>query len=164
MKFEEVNNKQTDSIILSLEQLTTEYENTLNMYNQVQQDLNTFANSEWQLNPYLNRNIQFNTGEIAYVSSSGGVYLYSFLPGLYSAISSDQSYVAQAQSVVNQDQNIVNQDQTAFNNSIGGQLQTGWNDFTSLFDGFTTMREGMSSGTSDAITVSNDLGGVGLMP
>ena len=60
MKFEEVNNKQTDSIILSLEQLTTEYENTLNMYNQVQQDLNTFANSEWQLNPYLNRNIQFN--------------------------------------------------------------------------------------------------------
>lgn len=161
MKFEEVNNKQTDSIILSLEQLTTEYENTLNMYNQVQQDLNTFANSEWQLNPYLNRNIQFNTGEIAYVSSSGGVYLYSFLPGLYSAISSDQSYVAQAQSVVNQDQNIVNQDQTAFNNSIGGQLQTGWNDFTSLFDGFTTMREGMSSGTSDAITVSNDLGGGG---
>ena len=164
MKFEEVNNKKTDSIILSLEQLTTEYENTLNMYNQVQMELNAFANSEWQLNPYLNTNIQFTTGEIAYVSISGGVYLYSFLPSLYSAITADQGYVAQAQSVVNQDQNTVNQDQTAYNNTLGGQLQTGWNDFTNLFDGFTTMREGITTISSIgnlANSSVNALGGGG---
>jgi hypothetical protein len=115
MKFEEVDNKAVDSLILSLEKLSTEYDTTLNMYNQVQQELNTFANSEWQVNPYLNTNIQFTTGEIAYVTNSGSVFLYGFLPELYNTITTDQSYVQQQQYVVNQDQGIVNQEQNVFN-------------------------------------------------
>ena len=152
MKFEEVNNKEADSFILSLEQLNTEYENTLNMYNQVQQELNTFSNSEWQLNPYLNKNIQFTGGEVAYVTISGSVYLYGFLQNLQNKIQTDENIVSQDQSnvineqtlvnnqqqVVNSQQNILNQAQQSFNNE---SLSQG---FSQMFDGFTTMREGMS--------------------
>jgi hypothetical protein len=115
MNFETVNNQSVDSIILSLEKLTTEYETTLNMYNQTQQELNTFSNSDWQLNPYLNTNIQFNTGEIAYVTNSGSVFLYGFLPNLRNTITSDESYVSQDQVVVNSDQAVVNNYQNTVN-------------------------------------------------
>jgi F0F1-type ATP synthase membrane subunit c/vacuolar-type H+-ATPase subunit K len=142
MKYEKVFNKPTDSLILSLENLTTEYNNVLNTYNQVQQELDTFANSQWTINPYLNQNIQFTTGEIAYVTISGSVYLYEFIPGLQNTISSDQVTVGNNQNIVNSEQNVVNQAQsaynTAYNNSIAGQMG---NFFQRLFEGFTTVRE-----------------------
>lgn len=122
MDYKKVNNKDTDSLILSLENMATEYNNTLNSYNQVQQDLNAFANSQWVMNPYLNQNIQFTTGEIGYVTISGGVYMYEFINTLKQTISTDKtiqandlSTVNYNESVVNSDQNIVNSDQNIVN-------------------------------------------------
>ena len=117
MKYKKVNNKETDSLILSLENLTSEYTNVLNMYNQVQQDLDTFSKSEWNINPYLNQNIQFTTGEIAYVTINGSVYLYSFFPVLNETISTDQTIQSNDQSVVNYNLSVVNTDQNNVNNN-----------------------------------------------
>jgi len=117
MKYKKVNNKETDSLILSLENLTSEYTNVLNMYNQVQQDLDTFSKSEWKINPYLNQNIQFTTGEIAYVTINGSVYLYSFFPVLNETISTDQTIQSNDQSVVNYNLSVVNTDQNNVNNN-----------------------------------------------
>jgi hypothetical protein len=116
MKFKLANYKETDSLILSLENLTSEYNNVLNMYNQVQQELDKFANSKWTVNPYLNKNIQFTTGEIAYVTINGSVYLYGFLQGLEDTINTDQTIVNDLQTEVVSDQNTINADQTIVNN------------------------------------------------
>lgn len=183
MKFKRVNYKSTDSLILSLENLTTEYNNVLNMYNQVQQELNTFANSTWTINPYLNQNIQFTTGEIAYVTINGSVYLYQFLQELQNNITNDQTWVNTSQTMVNNDetivyndqstvtndQNIVNNAQNSFNqatnqyysttasdgvqfanNMISGGVQFA-NNVTSLFQGFTTIRESYNTAQTAAL-------------
>lgn len=145
MNFKDVNNKATDSIILSLENLKQEYSIVLNSYNQVQQELDAFANSQWTVNPYASTNIQFTTGEIAYVSKSGSVFLYSFLPQQQATIATDQTSVTTAQGTVNEEQPIVNQAQNAYNNaynsSIGGMI-------SKLFESFSTIREPYTSAAS----------------
>jgi len=117
MKFEDVNNKKTDSTILNLENLSTEYNNVLNMYNQIQNDLNTFANGQWAVNPYLNTNILFTTGEIAYVTNNGLVMLYENPTTAYS-LQPDQQNIAATDSQIASENQVISNIQNTIQNTV----------------------------------------------
>ena len=100
MNFENVSTKKTSSTILNLENLASEYNTILNTYNQIQLELNAFADSQMVVNPYLNTNILFTTGEIAYVTNNGTVMLYDNPSSAYS-LQQDYDNISQTELQIN---------------------------------------------------------------
>lgn len=168
MEFKEVNNKFTDSLILSLENLTQEYNIVLKSYNHVQKELDTYANSSWTVNPYFNTNIQFTTGEIAYVSVAGTVFLYSLIPELEYAINTDQSAVDVATSVVDAQEGVVSQDkqtaasaQQTYNNTLRAYQQSIAENPANSFSGSAALFGKSIPQSSQTIQLSNQLSSEG---
>jgi hypothetical protein len=110
-----INNDNAQSLSLDLENLIQQYNSVLNFFNAVQAELTTYVNTPYPVNPYVNTNIQFTTGQICYVTKNGVVKLYQDADAAYSLVD-DQNAVNQTTASVSNENNAISQ--------VRGQMQS----------------------------------------
>jgi hypothetical protein len=135
-----INNNNAQSLSLDLENLIQQYNSVLNFFNAVQAELNTYVNTPYPVNPYLNTNIQFTTGQICYVTKNGIVKLYQDPNAAYSLVN-DQTAVSETTASISNENNAISQVRSQMQ-SIRQQLGNNANNAASSVE--NAFKEGFS--------------------